>query len=465
MISTPTRLDAVQLLISGIQAFARAEQQGIRIDTQYCLRKQKQLDKRVESLEKEFKATKFYHHWHKSVGGKTLNIDSNAQLSRFLYKVKKIEPSKLTTGGDGSTDEEALTQLNIPEVQSLLTIRKLKKLKTYLEQYEREQVDGVVHPFLNLHTVKSIRSSSDHPNAQNIPNRDEEAMRIVRRALFPRLGHQFLEIDFKGSEVISNACINKDPNLLKYVRDPTTDMHRDMAIEIFKLKELDKKNPEHYLLRQAGKNGFVFPEFYGDYYVSCAENCACNWGKLSKGVWHAGEGVPLNGKFLSDHLIANGITSLIKFIDHVKKVEHNFWFKRFRVYQRWKDVWFSNYQKNGYFDMPTGFRCSGVMSKKEVGNYPGQGSAFHCLLYCFIRIDHLIKKEKLKSHLVNQVHDSMLLDVYPPELEYLSKMIKRVIEVELAEYWDWLIVPMSASFEICEIDKPWSEKREYAIAA
>lgn len=461
----PSRLSAYSLLHEGIQAFARAEQQGIRVDTVYCASKQKQLDKRIASLEKEFKDTKFYRHWKNSVGGKEINIDSNAQLSRFLYKVKKIEPVKETTGGGGSTDEEALLQLDIPEVKSLLTIRKFKKLKTYLDQYEREQVNGVLHPFLNLHTVKSFRSSGNSPNPQNIPVRDEEAMRIVRRALFPRIGHQFLEADFSGAEVKTNACLNKDPELLKYVRDPSTDMHRDMAIEIFLLKELNKKNQEHYLLRQAAKNGFVFPQFYGDYYVSCAENCACNWGKLSKGIWHPSEGVSLNGKFLSDHLIANKITSLDKFTEHLKKVEHDFWYKRFRVYQRWKDKWFEEYQENGYFDMPTGFRCSGVMTKKEVCNYPGQGSAFHCLLFCFIQIDKILRKENLKSRLVSQVHDSVLLDVYPPELEYVSKMIRRVIEVELAKTWKWLIVPMSADFGICDVDTSLSEKREYQIAA
>lgn len=458
-----TQLNGYQLLHNGILAFARAEQQGMRIDVEYCQRKKSQLTRKIQSLEEQFKSSDLYRFWKHIYKEKT-NIGSDHQLAHILYDIKKIEPPKSTNKGRGSTDEESLLQLGIPEVNIRLQIDKLTKLRdTYLDAFIREQIDGYIHPFFGLNNVRTFRSSSDHPNLQNIPVRDEEAMNIVRRAIFPRPGHQLMETDFKGIEVNVGTCYHKDPNMIKYIMDLRTDMHRDMAIEIFTLKELDKKRADHYQLRQAAKNGFVFPEFYGDYYKSCAEYIACGWGKLSKGKWKPGQGIPLNDAFLSDHLIAVEMNSLEKFTDHIEKIEYKFWNERFKVYNQWKDRWWKAYQHKGYFDMLTGFRCSGVMSKKEVCNYPIQGSAFHCLLWCFVRIDQIIRNENLESRLVGQIHDSMMLDVLPSECEYLYKTIKRVIEQELQEHWNWIIVPMTANFEFCEIDQSWNTKKSFQL--
>jgi len=159
------------------------------------------------------------------------------------------------------------------------------------------------------------------------------------------------------------------------------------------------------------------------------------------------------------------LTSISKFTDHIEEVEHKFWNERFKVYNQWKDRWFEEYQQRGYFDTLTGFRCSGVMSKKEACNYPIQCAAFHCLLWCFIRVDQISREEKWDSKLVSQVHDSMILDVHPSELEHVCKTIKVVAEQELLAHWDWIIVPMEIEFEVCGVDRPWSEKKTYQIAA
>jgi len=302
-----------------------------------------------------------------------------------------------------------------------------------------------------------VHNSSDSPNFQNIPKRDEEAMQICRTALYPRPGHQLLEVDYSGLEVRIAACYHKDPAMLKYITDPRSDMHADMAVQIFILDGFDKK--EHYILRQAAKNGFVFPEFYGDYYVNCANFISQTWCGLPQGRWKEGQGIKINGEFLSDHLISKGITSLNKFTDHIKKIEDDFWTNRFADYATWKDRWYSVYKKHGYLDMLTGFRCSGIMSRNDCINYPVQGAAFHCLLWSFIELDKELMG--MDTRLIGQIHDSMILDVNPNELQKVIEVIKEITCKRLPKAWEWIIVPLDVDVEFCDVDKSWAEKRKF----
>lgn len=458
-----TTREACKLLFDGILALGRAERQGMRIDVDYCEKKKQHLSRKISRAEALFKETNFYKHWAHTRGG-SVNLSSNAQLSHFLYKTKKLDPPKTTTTGQGSTDEEALKLLGIPEIDSLLEIRKWRKIRdTYLDAFVREAVDGYVHPFFNLNTVRTFRSSSDRPNFQNIPKRDEEAMALCRKAIYPRPGHLLLEADYSGLEVRISQCYHKDPNMKKYIQDPTTDMHGDMASQIFRIDTFDRHVPEYKVLRNASKNGFVFPQFYGDYYVNCAENMACRWGGLPKGKWKSGQGLPLPGGIrLSDHLISQGLRSYSAFEDHVKAVEKDFWGRRFVVYQDWKDRWWKEYQKRGYIDMFTGFRCGGVMRRNEVINTPIQGSAFHCLLWSFIQLDRIMVEEGWDSRLIGQIHDAIVMDVNPAELDHVVETIRRVTCKDLPEAWPWIIVPLEIEIETCPVDGSWNDKHDFS---
>lgn len=454
---------AVRLLHEGTLAFARAEQQGIRVDIDYIKSKKRRLNQKIASMEKQLEGSKFYRDWKRSVKG-SVNIYSNPQLSTYLYKVKKIKPKKLTKSGQGSTDEEALNELGIPEINKLLRIRKLKKIRdTYLEAFNREQVDGYLHPSFNLHLVRTYRSSSDKPNFQNIPNRDKEAMKLTRNALYPRPGHQLVGFDFSGLEVRIAACYHQDPTMLKYIKDPTSDMHADMAAQLFMIKNFDKNLEQHYHLRQAAKNGFVFPEFYGDYFGNCAEALACTWGQLSHGKWKEDMGVDTPDGKLGYHMLQNGINSLKSFKGHVKDIEEDFWENRFSDYAKWKERWWKDYQKRGYIDMKTGFRCSGVMGRNDCINYPVQGAAFHCLLWSFIELDKIMVKEQWKTRLISQTHDDILFDAHPDELDMVLRVAKRVTCVDLPNAWRWINVPLEIEAEICDVDASLANKKKIEI--
>jgi DNA polymerase I-like protein with 3'-5' exonuclease and polymerase domains len=463
--------EAYDLMHAGALALSRAELAGIRVDVDYVKHQMVVLSRKINRLENEFKETTFYKDWVKSVG-RNININSDEQLAHYLYNVKGIKPPKLTKGGSGATDKDSLKQLNIPELDILIQQSKIRSLRdTNLDGYLREQVDGYIHPVFNVHLPVTYRSSSDHPNFQNQPIRDEESMNICRGALYPRPGHLLLEIDFKGIEVSVNACYNHDPALIKYQSDPGTDMHADMTKQIFKLDSFDKKI--HKTLRKATKNGFVFPQFYGDYFKNNAISLACEWGKLPQGPWQSGQGITVGDTNLADLLIKKGIKEFgvekkvghqyicTGFLKQLQTIEQDFWTNRFPEYKAWKERWYKTYLRRGYIDLLTGFRCSGVMSKNDVTNYPAQGSAFHCLLWSFIQMDNLARKEGWDSRLIGQIHDSMLWDVLPSELDYLVQVASRITSVDLLKHFNWICVPMKVDMEICGLDQPWSTKKDY----
>lgn len=454
-----TQLDAYRLFHDGVLAFNRAEEQGIRIDLDYCQKTQKLLTEQIAELETEFFSSQFYQKWERSTRGKP-NINSNSQLGHYLYEVKKLKPPKTTETGQGSTDEESLESFDIPEIKKLLKMRKLKKIRdTYLKGFIKEQVDGYIHPNFNLHIARTYRSSSSNPNFQNIPKRDKEAAEICRNAFFARPGNHLVEVDYSSIEVCISACYHKDPMMIKYIEDPDSDMHGDMAEQLFFLDKLDKSIPGHKMLRSASKNGFVFPQFYGDYYANCATALACSWGGLPENrKWKRGQGIEIvDGETLSDRMLTNNIRSLKDYTEHVRKIEDDFWNRRFRVYNDWKKKWWRKYQKTGEIKMFTGFKCSGAMSRNDATNYPIQGTAFHCLLWSFIELDKILRKMKLKSKLIGQIHDAIVLDVPPDELKKVSWLLQKIMVEKLMENFDWIIIPIAIEIEATPPGGSWNE--------
>jgi len=456
-----TQRDAYQLIHDGILAFGRAELAGMRVDLEYMRREKKRLTYRIEKLKKVILATKLGKDWKKKYG-QSFNINSGLQLRNLLYKDYKLKTKHLTKTGMGKTDDESLSELNIEGIPELLKMRKLLKIRdTYLEAFLREQVDGYIHPFFNLHNVVTFRSSASNPNFQNIPKRDKQAMQIVRNAIFARPGHQLMEVDFSKLEVSIAACYHKDPVMLKYLTSEHNDMHGDVAAQIFKIKNFDKHIPEYAYLRSATKNGFVFPQFYGDYYVGNAEGLT-KWVKLPHSRFKPGQGVAMPGGInISDHLIKHGIPSYNAFVEHLKDIEFDFWHNRFNVYRRWKEKWVAAYQKKGYFYSLTGFKYSGIYRKNQVINYPVQGAASHCLLWSFIQVDKWLQENNMDTRLIGQIHDAMVLDVNPKELEIVYEKVREVTTVLLPKAWKWIIVPLDVETEITPVDGPWSKKYVY----
>lgn len=444
----PNKPAAIDLFLKGTLALAKAERLGMRIDVDYCERASKHITRQVRYLRKKIYDSHLISEWRKTFGRK-FNMDSGDQLAEVLYNRMGIEPVKMTEHNKPSVDEEALDALGLPEVDDLVMIRRLNKVKgTYLENLLREQVDGIIHPNFNLHLTATFRPSTDNPNLANIPNREPTTKKLVRRAIKVRPGHKLIAADFKAIEVGIAACYHEDPEMIKYAADSTKDMHRDMAMKLYILSqaEMTKK------IRQSGKNRYVFPEFYGDYYGNCARYLWAD-AKLPTHILE-------NGTPLIDHLKSHKLRTLDEFTEHVKKVERWMWYEKWKVYTEWKEAWIKQYQRQGFFDTLTGFRCSGVMSRNQTINYPVQGTAFHCLLQVIIWLTEDGEKEGWDSRVCNQIYDDVMIDAHPDEERMIVERLNYYMNERLPKHWGWINVPLKVEIEATPVDGTWYDKDE-----
>jgi len=459
----PYDINAYQLLHQGSLALARVEGAGLRIDEKYLDNAIIRTQRRIKRLKARNDSSEIMKLWRKKYKRKT-NINSTVQLGDILFNEMGYKSTALTSSGKPKTDEKALTAIDHPFVQSYLEIKKLEKaVGTYLKGVKREVVDGYVHPVFNLHLASTFRSSSDSPNFQNIPIRNEEIGKLVRTAFIARKGRHLVELDYSGIEVRVAACYHKDPVMIEYICDETKDMHRDMAMECYRLSqdEVTKK------VRYCGKNMFVFPQFYGDWYLDCARSL---WEAIDSMHLETASGTPLK-----EHLKSQGIKRLgdldpkekpVKgtFEHHIQQVEKHFWEKRFSVYARWKQRWVKKYQERGWMKTKTGFICQGYMKRNEIINYPVQGSAFHCLLWSLIQLVlKELRKRHMKTLIVGQIHDSIVADVPHEELDDFLALANYVMTKKLTRRWKWINVPLEIEAEVTPVDGNWSQKKEVEI--
>lgn len=473
---------ALELLHEGAKALAIVESNGIRVDTEYLERTIKQTDEAIAELSGKLQSTKVFKRWKKLHGDKT-TLGSREQLASVLFDALELPypVEDRTATGKYRTDDEVLAKVDHPFVADYRRLLDMQKDRsTYLEGIRREVVDGYFHPTFNLHVASTFRSSSGSDredttrggrdlNFQNLPIRDPARGAMVRQAFVARKGHRLLEIDFSGIEVRVSACVHRDPVLIKYIKDPTTDMHRDTACQLFKLtpEQVDKRTT-----RDWSKNRFVFPQFYGSVYFQCAPS-----------IWEAvtTNTVPIPGLGITvrEHLANQGITELGEcnargkprpgtFEHRCMEVEDSFWKERFTVYDQWKRDFYRAFQKNGGFHTLTGFwigavgnKGEGILKKNDVTNYPIQSAAFHCLLWSLVRIVKYIRKYKMGAKVVGQIHDSILIDAPDNEVQDVLHNAKRIMTVDLPAAWDWICVPMETESDVTPVDGSWHSKLQW----
>jgi DNA polymerase-1 len=450
----PDTKAAYQLLHDGALVLAEIERTGIRIDRDYCERQQRLLGRRITRTTEQLMDDVDVQEWRR-LKGQDFNINSNPQLSWYLFKHKGLEPIKETAAGNAQVDDEVLGKLDVPFVKLLLQQRKLTKVRdTYIGGIVKNvSEDGFLRPFFNLHTVVSFRSSADSPNFQNQPIREGEYAKLIRQAFLPRPGHQIGGVDISGAEVRIAACYHQDKEMLAYINDPNKDMHRDMAREIYCL---DQNEKVHKQVRYTAKNMFVFPQFYGDWYKSCAQRL---WEAIGTLKLERADGMPMR-----EHLKAKRIRSYQGFEDHMQKVEGRFWNDRFRGYTKWKEEWYRRYEKTGKIHMFTGFTCSGVMRKNVVLNLAIQGTAFHCLLWSLIRLHRWLKEGQYETKIIGQIHDEVTMDAHPEELGTVLSRAYQIMTQDIRDAWKFIVVSMDVEAEFAPIDASWWEKKPVEIA-
>lgn len=475
----PVDPKALQLMHHGAIALAQVESNGFAIDMDQLNTNMEELDSRIAEIKDKLQSDSIWKAWKKRFGFKA-SLTAGHQLATILYEEMRVDGGRKTASGKWQSDIEAFAIIDHPFVKSWGGLQKLYKIRnTYLKGVASETVkhhnEWFLHTFFNLHIARTFRSSSDSPNFQNIPIRIPEMARLIRNVFIPRrylrsgkkAKRRLVELDFGGVEVRVAYMYHKDPVMGAYLQDPNSDMHRDMACKIFKCsaKQVGEELPngDKNPMRHCAKNQFVFPQFYGDFFGNNARDIWNSIGQL---------GMYTGGKPTYEWLASKGISELGEideetrkptagsFLAHMQKIEDFFWNKRFVVYSEWKRRWYDDYLRTGGFTTKTGFRIVGDMDKNDVINYPVQGSAFHCLLYALIIIQGWLRKKGLETLIVGQIHDSIILDVYEREFDYVIDKCFDVMTRVVPKHWDWITLPLEVEAEAAPVGGSWLLKKK-----
>lgn len=470
--------EANKLTFMGSISLSDAQITGISIDELYFVEQRETLTQKIDMLETRMLNGPVAKKFKKKTGRKLQikNKDFSAtDLRAVFFDVLNFKPTKLTgKSQQAAVDKEVLGDINHQFARDVIERRKLCKMRdTYIASIMREVVDGRINPFYDLTTTRTHRSSSSLPNFQNIPNREEEDRKLIRCGIKPLPGMKIGAVDYGSIEVRILACCTRDPVLMEYIFDETTDMHRDEAKKIFVVSEdwIEKKLLK--ILRSWIKNQWVFPQFYGSYFVTCA-----------KAIWDlcfdllVSEGITVR-----DHLIEEGVidrnprrkTKIMRgrqkivvplqyaqWEAHIKDIEDDFWDK-YHVSREWQQKQESFYIKKGYVELLTGHRREEILDRNKIYNTPVQGTAFQCLLWSYNKLTKIKQKERWTSSLMGQIHDEILFNVDPAEEGHLLRTTERVMCHDIREHWDWIIVPLVIEPELTPVDAAWYYKKEVEI--
>ena len=421
-------LKGFEFFMETLHSLHSMHEAGFNIDAKQMLENNQIITESMEKLHRRITRCEEF----KNYPGE-LNIDSTTQLNKLFYEILGYpEPE------EAKMDVEALQNIDSQFANLIVQYRKLKKIRdTYYAQFKNELVYGPdkIYPFFGIHLAATYRTNSYSVNLQNQSKRDQDAKKYIRSIIKPSPGNMLVEFDYKMIEVCVGCVYHKDPQMMTYVMDETTDMHRDTAMDLFfRDKETFTKDE-----RFCAKNGFVFPSFYGSTYKAIAPNL---WKMIPDGT--------------RTHLASNGIRTLLDFSAHVKAIEDKFWNERFPVYKQWKQELWEKYLRLGYIESLDGFKFYGPMSFTELTNRQIQCSASHCVLWT---INKIIDKIPQKNCIIGQIHDAIVMDLNPLHEDLVDSLVKQYGTIEIRKEWDWINVPLTIEKEKSEINGNWAEMK------
>ena len=363
------------------------EKNGVKVEAEALKHYGDQLGDKIVELEKEIYED----------ANETFNINSPKQLGVVLFENMKIPGGRKTKTGY-STAADVLEKLapEYPIVAKILEYRQLTKLKsTYadgLAGYIQE--DGRIHGKFNQTVTATGRISSTEPNLQNIPVRVELG-RMIRKVFVPEEGYVFVDADYSQIELRVLAHCSGDEQLIKAYREEA-DIHRITASQVFhvpfdEVTDLQRRNAK------AVNFGIV----YGISSFGLSQDLSITRKEAAKYIEDYFHTYPGIKAFLDDavaHAKENG---------YVKTL-----FGRRRPVP---ELASSNFMQRSF-------------GERVAMNAPIQGTAADIMKIAMIGVNKRLKEQKMKSRLVLQVHDELLIETHHTEIDTVKEVLREEME-------------------------------------
>ena len=395
------------------KVLAKMERTGVKVDL-------RQLDHFAQGLRKELEERQM--RIREMVGEPDLNISSPKQVGDVLFEKLHLDPkAKKSARGQYSTDEATLLAIadRHPVVDEILEFRAVKKLlSTYIEPFPSfvSPVDGRIHTTFNQALTSTGRLSSSNPNLQNIPIRTERGKEI-RKAFIPGTPEGVIvSADYSQIELRIMAHLSQDEHLVKAFRDGE-DVHAATAAKIYGIPLSDVTREQRGRAKTAN-----FGIMYGISSFGLAQ-------RLHLGRKEAKE--LIDGYFATFPAIRSFIDDSISFARGNGYVETLFGRRRFLP------------------DITSKNATVRSLAERNAVNAPIQGTAADIIKLAMIGVDKRLSEAGLRSRMVLQIHDELMFDAVPEEVEQLRDLVVEVMENVLK-----LSVPLTVE---CSSGKNWLE--------
>jgi len=374
-----------------LRVLANMEIEGINLDIKFLEILKKELVTDISTLENViFKEA-----------GETFNISSPKQLGEVLFeKMELSKKPKKTKTGQYSTSEDVLTELSTKHdfAKNILKFRSLTKLmSTYVDSLPNQvlSLTNRVHTEY-LQTVASTgRLSSVNPNLQNIPIRTERGKK-VRKAFIPRdKDHLLLAADYSQIELRIIASMSEEKNMIKAFNN-NEDIHSSTASAVFGI-------PVNEVTREQRSNAKTinFGIIYGVSAFGLSNQTDLSRSESKDLIETYYIKYPNLKKFISDQISFARVNGYVETLSGRKRYL--------------KDINSSN-----------GLVRSGA--ERNAVNAPIQGTAADIIKIAMINIQNRLIKEQMTSKMLLQVHDELVFDVFKPELDKATAIIKEEME-------------------------------------
>ena len=324
------------------------------------------------------------------------NINSPKQVANILFEKLGI---KAYNNKKQSTSADVLDELRyIPIVNNILTYRKYNKLKnTYLEVYKNlcETQGNIIHTTFNQTLTSTGRLSSSEPNLQNIPTRDDEGKNLRKIFVSKFKDGKIISADYNQIELRLLADMSGEEKLIESYKQGE-DIHKITASHIFGV-DLNDVTPAQRRDAKAVNFGIIYG--ISDYGLS--QNIKSSRAKAKDYI---------NSYFLRYPKVKEFMDNNISFAK-----ENGFATTKFGRIRKIPEISSSKYNIRTF-------------GERVAMNMPLQGTASDIIKLAMIKVFNALKKEDLKSQLILQIHDELIIDTFPGEEEKVKKILKREME-------------------------------------